>query len=332
MTPTRGTYVLAALLLFTITWVFAVTLIAQAAHVASMAALSAALAVILVGGVMTLRTSGPMPRARAVDVLTATIATLANLYLCRVLEVPPLVASALVITVIGVAMLPGGPLDARSGMAGYTGGFVGLLTPTVTLGWYWVVLAGAVAGVLWSLIAPSAFVGVGGRMGATAFMASVGVYQAADLLGDRGTAVLLPPPGGIAHWAVVPIGATSALVVWLLMNRLGWSLPMASGLSSLAVCGCLAMWGPPALGDLFAAVWFGGNAVGAVMAWRLPNAGWVAVAGFAYGVMMLRFQGPLQGHVGVIGSIALMAEFGTIAVRRALQALAPRLPGQPRVA
>ncbi len=332
MTPTRGTYVLGVLLLLTLTWLFAVSLIAQASRMLAAAGLSAGLAVILAGGVMTLRTSGPMPRVRVVDVVMSTIAAAATLYLCRVLELPPLVASALVITVIGVALLSGGPLDVRSGMAGYTGGFIGLITPNITLSWYWVMLAGPVAGVLWSLISPSAFVGVGGRMGATAFMASVGVYQVADLLGDRDIPSLLPPPGGLAHWAVVPIGATSALVVWLLMNRLGWSLPMASGLSSLLVCGGLALWGPPSVAVPFATVWFGGNAVGAVAAWRLPNAGWVAVAGLLYGVMILRFQGPLEGHVGAIGSFALMSEFGTIAVRRGLQALAPRLPGQPRVA
>ena len=173
--------------------------------------------------------------------------------------------------------------------------------------------------------------GLVGVIGATAFMASVGVYQAADLLGERDIPSLLPPPGGLANWAVVPIGATSALVVWLLMNRLGWSLPMASGLSSLRVCGGLALWGPPPVAASFATVWFGGNAVGAVAAWRLPNAGWVAVAGLLYGVMILRFQGPLQGHVGAIGSFALMGEFGTIALRRGLQALAQGLPGQPRV-
>lgn len=332
MTPTRGTYVLGVLLLVTLTWVFAVSLIAQASRLLAAVGLSAGLAVILAGGVMTLRTSGPMPRVRVVDVVMSTTAAGATLYLCRVLDVPPLVACALVITVIGVAMLSGGPLDVRSGMAAYTGGFIGIISPNITLSWFWVILAGPVAGVLWSLIAPSAFVGVGGRMGATAFMASAGVYQAADLLGDRDIPPLLPPPGGLANWAVVPIGATSALVVWLLMNRLGWSLPMASGLSSLLVCGGLALWGPSAVATPFATAWFGGNAVGAVAARRLPNAGWVAIAGLLFGAMTLRFQGPLQGHVGAIGSFALMGEFGAIALRRGLQAVAPRLPGQPRVA
>ncbi len=51
-----------------------------------------------------------------------------------------------------------------------------------------------------------------------------------------------------------------------------------------------------------------------------------------YGGLILRFAGPLEGHVGIIGVTGLMGVLGIIAVRRGLQALAARLPGQPRVA
>lgn len=332
MRPTPGTYALGFLLLVTLTSVFAISFFPAAGRAVSVVGLAAALAVILSGGAIALRTSGPMGRPRVRDAVVAALAALATLYLARVLGLTVLVAAALVATALGVAMLEDGPLDARAGTAGYTGGFVGLMSPNVTIGWYWVVLAGLVSGVLWSLIASSALVGAGGRMGTTAFMASASIYHVADLLGDRGNALLVPPVEGLAHWSVVPVGCTATLVAWLLMNRLGWSLPMASGLTSLAVCGGLAIWGPPTLKVVLAAAWYGGTAVGATAVARLPNAAWVAVAGLAYSALMLRFRGPLDGHVGVIGATGLMGVLGAIAIREVLQRAATRLPGQPRVA
>lgn len=331
MRPTAGTYLLGTLLLGTLAVVFVDSYLTEARATWARVGLVVALLVVIAGGVLALRTSKPLGRVRLVDVVASTAAGIATLLLSRELGVPPLVAAAAVATALGIAMLGDGPLDRISGAAGYSGGFVGLVAPSVTISVHWVVMAAALAGVLWGLIAASVLDGAGGRMGATAFMASVGVYQLAKFLGEDGV-VLVPPVDGFAHWAVVPIGCVAALVTWLLMYRLGWSLPMASGLSSLVVCGSLAMWGPPSIQVVLATAWYGGTAVGGTAASRLPNAGWVGLAGLAYGGLILRFAGPLEGHVGIIGVTGLMGVLGIIAVRRGLQALAARLPGQPRVA
>lgn len=332
MRPGTGTYVLGGLMLLTLAWVFAASFLSGPRQTIVHAALLAVLAMVLAGGMIVLRLSKRLPRGRLVDVVVGAVTAFATLYLSRVLEVPPLVAASMVAVAVGVAMLGDGPLDPRSGAAGYSGAFVGIMPPTVTIGWYWVVLAGAVAGLLWTFIGPSVLDGAGGRMGTVAFMASIPVYLAADILHDRGNAPLLPPISGLAHWAVVPTGCIAALVTWLLMYRLGWSLPMASGLTSLFVCGGLVLWGPPALQVAVGATWYGGTAVGGTAATRLPNAAWIGLTGLAYGGLMLRFSGPLQGHVGVIGATGLMAVLGIVAARRVLQRAARRLAGQPRVA
>ena len=330
--PTAGTWLLGGLMLGVLVLVFVETYLLQPRALYAWLGLLGAFVVVLAGGLIALRASGPPGRVRLVDVVTAAVASAATLLLVRGLDIPPLVAAAAVATVIGVAMLGDGPLDAIAGGAGYAGGFVGLVAPTVTIALFWVVIAGALAGVLWGLIATSAFAGCGGRMGTSALIASILVYQAARLVGEQGDAVLLPPVDGLAHWAVVPTGCVATLVTWLLMYRRGWSLPMASGLTSLVVCGGLAMWGPDSVQLVLATAWYGGTAVGRTGANRLPNAGWVALAGLAYGALMLRFEGPLQGHVGIIGATGLMGVLGVIAVRRALQVVAPFLPGKPRVA
>lgn len=274
-----------------------------------------------VGAVHALRTSLPLPRVRAVEVITAVIATVASLGLAREMGVPAMVAASLVGLCLGVAALPGGPLDALSSGAGYSGAVVGLLTPQVTLGWYWVVAAGAIAGVLWSLVGPAVLQGIGGRMGVVAFMGSSFVYWLADLLGDEHNAVLLPGVNGIAHWVVVPVGAVGALITWLLVNRLGWGFNVASALPSLLVCGVLAMAGPPEVQVVLATAFFGGTFVGGTTEGRLPSAALVGAAGLIYGAYMLHFEGPLQGHVGVIGAtgtIAVLVVLGSLVTWRAV--------------
>ena len=44
-------------------------------------------------------------------------------------------------------------------------------------------IAGAVAGLLWSVIGPCVLPGVGGRLGLVAFMASTGIYWLGSVLG-----------------------------------------------------------------------------------------------------------------------------------------------------
>lgn len=317
--PTRATYVLGIVVL---TWlgVMYTRSFIMGANPVPMAITVIVFAFTAVGAVYALRTSLPLPRARAVEVITAVVATVASLGLAREMGVPAMVAASLVGVCLGVAALPGGPLDAISSGAGYSGAVVGLLTPQVTLGWYWVVLAGAIAGVLWSLVGPAVLPGLGGRMGVVAFMGSSFVYWLADLLGDEHNAVLLPGVDGMAHWVVVPVGAVGALITWLLVNRLGWGFNIASALPSLLVCGVLAMAGPPEVQVVLATAFFGGTFVGGTTEARLPSAALMGAAGLIYGAYMLHFEGPLQGHVGVIGAtgtIAVLVVLGALVIWRA---------------
>ncbi len=322
-----GTLILGAIVLAVLTQLYIRSFIVGAGVLALALALVAAVPAVI-GGVHALRTSLPLPRPRALEVLTALIGTLGSLFLSRGLGVPPLVAAALVGIAFGVAALPGGPLDAIAAGAGYSGAFVGLLTPDVTLGWYWVALAGVLAGLLWTLIGPSVVQGVGGRMGVVALMGSGAVYWIAAFTGDEVPPVLLPGMDGIAHWSVVPIGAAGALVTWMLMNRLGWGFNMASGLPSLIVCGVIVMSGvDPA--SILATAFFGGTFVGGTTVVRLPTAAWLGLAGLLYGSFMLHFTGPLEGHVGVTGAAGTIAVLAIIGVEATCRRVA--LARQARV-
>ena len=255
-------------------------------------------------------------RPRLRDIVTGAGATAMAMLLTRDMEIPPLVTVSLVAIVLGVMTVPTGPLDARAEGAGYTGAFVGLLTPTLTIPVGWVILAGAVSGLLWSVIGPCVFPGVGGRLGLVAFMASSAVYGVATALGDDRMQVLLPQVGGLAHAAMVPIGAAGAIITWVLIQRCGWDFALASGLTSLLVCGVLHMSSMGALASVLGTAWFGGTMVGLSLPAPLPNAAWVIVAGLMYGAYMLHFEGPLEGHVGVIGATGVIAVFVAMGAMR----------------
>lgn len=319
MRPTAGTYALGALVLVSMAAMYVLSFVLGSEPLPLIAVLCISVFAV-VGTVVVLRTSLPVRRPRAVDAVAGFIGADAALFLAREMGIPQLVAGALVAVAFGVAALPGGPLDSLAAAAGYTGAFVGLITPSITLGWYWVVIAGTAAGVLWSVIGPSVLSGVGGRMGVVGFMASAGIYAFADLLGDEHNATLLPQVNGLAHAAVIPVGAAAAVITWTLVNRAGWGFNLASGLPALAVCGVIAMSGMGAVGAVLATAFFGGTFVGGASLARVSSAGWMMLTGAIYGAFMLHFEGPLQGHVGVVGVTGTIACLSVVGLQRVVAA------------
>ena len=262
--------------------------------------------VFLVAGIgITTVTSLPVGRLRAGDAALAVATAALTLLMARDMGMPVIVAASCSAIIIGVMALPGQVLDANAAGAGYTGAFVGMMSSDVMLGTAWVLGAALLAGVLWSLIGPAVWDGVGGRMGAVAYLSASGVYLVADLVGDVRDGGPVPALTGMAHVSVVPIGCAAALVTWVLIQRAGLPFVLASGLTSLAVCGVVALTVPH--GASLAAAWFGGTFVGGVGTGRLPNAGWVGLAGLVFGLLTLHFSGPLAGHVGVLGATATIA-------------------------
>lgn len=313
MSPSRWTYALGALALASLAGMY-VTSFVIGAEPFPLALVVLASTLAIIGAVVGLRTFAPVPRPRVRDAAAAAAAAAVALLFTRDMGMPALVSVSLVAVTIGMMAVPSGPFDRRSQGSAYVGAFVGLIAPSITLPSVWVVVSGAVGGLLWSMIATSAFEGLGGRLGLVALMASAAVYWLASALGYEGSPVLLPEVRGLAHMAMIPIGAAGAIVTWMLIHRRGWDFAMASGLTSLMVCGVIALSSMGALAPVLATAWFGGTMVGLSTPERLPNAAWVIVAGMIYGAYMLHFEGPLQGHVGVIGATGTIAVLVTVGV------------------
>lgn len=324
MTPSRWTWIVGTACLLSLAGMYAAAFVYGAEPLPLSLVIIAGLLAIT-GAWVGLRTSTPVHRPRVRDVFASAIATTLALLLTREMGVPPLIAVSLVAVTTGMMAAPRGPLDHLARGSAYVGAFVGLLAPSVTVPSSWVVLSGALGGLLWSVIGPDVYHGVGGRLGLVAFMASSAVYWVAAVLGYESDAVLLPEVDGMAHMAMLPIGAAGAIVTWVLIHRLGWDFTIASGLTSLLVCGAIDLSSMGDLTAVLATAWFGGTMVGLSLPQRLPNAAWVMAAGTIYGGYMLHFEGPLQGHVGVIGATATIAVFVTMGALRGLAAVSPRV-------
>jgi hypothetical protein len=260
----------------------------------------------LLGFVLSLITSRPARWPRAVDVLLAIAAAVFAQFLTRDMRIPVLVAMGITGCVLGVAALRGGPLDFMSSAAGYTGMFTGLLQPGPTLPWGWVVAAGALAGVLFSVIGPAVLPGVGARMGAVAFLAGSVVYVVAEWMGATAPPILPGDATGFMNGAMLPVGMAGALVTCVLTRRTTMPFVLASALPSLIVCGVMSIALPGSV-PVLGAAWVGGTLIASAAPARLPTAFWVGLTGIVYATLMMHFGGPLNGHVGVLGATATIA-------------------------
>ena len=326
------TYVLAAVMTVAATVVY-VTSFTLAPEIGLRVGVTVLGVLALAGIYLAVRSSRPAARPRVVDVASALASTLATFFMARDLGVQPVAAAALVLVTIGLAAQPLGAMDGRAARAAFAGAFVGLIGPSITVPWYWVALSGAIAGFLWSLIGPSIMPGFGGRIGLMAFLSSAIAYKTADLVDGAGNVALLPPTAGLPTWTVVPVGVASALVTWTLYYRTRLHYVACVGLPALVVAsGIAASPGLGSHGAVLATAWLGGAALAGTSLERLPNAAWIFLAALVYAGLMVRFTGPYQGHAGAIGVLALIGELAIFALRRALQRVAPWLPGKPRVA
>ena len=266
----------------------------------------------LLGFVLSLITSRPSRPPLLLHVVVGAAAAVFAQFLTREMRIPVLVALGITGCILGIAALPGGPLDFMASAAGYTGMFTGLVQPGPTLSWPWVVVAGLLAGMLFSVVGPAVLPGVGARMGAVAFLAGSIVYLLAEAAGNDAPPILPSAATGFGNWALLPIGMAGALVTWALTHRTAMPFVLASALPCLIVCGVVNLT-LPASAPVLCSAWAGGTLIASASPARLPTAFWIGLAGVVYGMLMLHFGGPLTGHVGVLGATATIACLGVAA-------------------
>ncbi|MFM7312056.1 MAG: hypothetical protein ACKO0M_02625 [Cyanobium sp.] len=190
----------------------------------------------------------------------------------------------------------------------YCGAFAGMTSELVLRHPGWVLLAGAVAGLLLTLLQHS-WRGIGGKLGSTAFLAVVGTGVIAAAFGALGAGAQLhrfttPEQGLLIGFALL-----SPLVTHILSYRCRLGAVLGSALPSLVV----ALLAPKPL----AAIWLGASFVGMTAPERLaghPIRSLLAM-GALFGLFTLGFEPRLAGIGGDLGATAAVSVFAVLGAR-----------------
>lgn len=272
----------------------------------------AVLGVLVLVGFLHHADHGSVGRVGISTAPTAALAAVAVLALSRGLSWPLVFSTAAVGCAGGLAELVSrhrAHAWTGLGAATYCGAFAGMTSERVLAHPGWVLLAGALAGVLLELLQTS-WAGIGGKLGSTAFLAVFGIVGLTFAMG-------MPGPGAPLHRFTAAEGVALVMVALVSSQLTHWlsyarslGVVLGSGLPSLAA-GLL-------LPAPLAAAWLGASFVGMTAPARLephPSLHLLAM-GLLFGLFSLGFEPSLAGIGGDLGAMAAMAVFAVLGLRR----------------
>ncbi|ELY92844.1 hypothetical protein C483_06842 [Natrialba hulunbeirensis JCM 10989] len=237
--------------------------------------------------------SGVFDRTDATNALAVTAGAIVTYGASVVADLGPVLASALVGLLAGLA-LPhvGAPI--------YCGSFVGMASPAVFPGLEYVAVAGVIAGL--AFVATTAtFGGVGGKLGTIALFGCVAAVALTGL--EYGS----PSAPAWEHLQfVVPVAVAGAVATVVLSLELELGPVVGSGLVGVVAGVGFPLALPGELGATLAAVAFCASFVGMSSAERLTM-GHVGVAGALCGLVYLAVTPALTGAGGKLGTIAFVS-------------------------
>lgn len=220
----------------------------------------------------------------------------------------------------------GALLERRSGAMSlaaplYCGAFAGMTSKLVLHHPGWLVLAGALAGAMLTLLSNS-WGGIGGKLGTTAFLSVFGICGLAWAFGALGAGVPLHAYSAAERLGVVIAAVASPLLTHWLSERCALGPIQGSALPSLLVGLLLPLLAAP-LGitpQPLAVVWLGSSFVGMTAHERLgrhPQAMLIAM-GLLFALFSLSFEPRLAGIGGDLGATAAVSVFTVLGARRLL--------------
>ena len=190
----------------------------------------------------------------------------------------------------------------------YCGAFAGMTSHLVLGHPAWVVLAGALAGLVLSLLGNS-WRGIGGKLGATAFLGVVTTCLLASTFGALGS-------GGNLHIfttqeRVLLMGF--ALLSPLFTHVLGYRWNLGVVLGSALPSAVIGLFAPLPL----AAAWLGASFVGMTAPHRLDKHPYLNLLamGFLFGLFTLGFEPRLAGIGGDLGATAAVSVFAVLGTK-----------------
>ncbi len=192
----------------------------------------------------------------------------------------------------------------------YVGAFVGITSQQVFHNIWWVLGAGLLAGTWWS-VSRDAWVGVGGKMGTMALMATISVSLVARTLHQRGPAV----PALDAHGVVLlayGVGLAAAPLTYYLSHPRRWGAVLGSAVPSAAFALTMTLTSPSwhIHADALSYLWYGSSFVGMTTPARVARpAISIPLAGALFTWLAVRFGPDFTGLGGTAGLTALISVF-----------------------
>jgi hypothetical protein len=273
---------------------------------------------------------GPAGKIQPLLVIEAALAAFVVLGLSRGGGLSVVLAVGLVGTAGGLMEAAVRPRHRYQGMAAtlYCGAFAGMTSELVLHHPAWVLLSGALGGLLLSVLANS-WQGIGGKLGTIAFLAGLSTLAVATVSGANGPGAPLHTFTEAERGLVLILSLLSPLLTYALSHSLGFGVVLGSALPSLLVA--IALSGLPASLGLasapLAAAWLGASFVGMTAPERLgPHPLPLLLAmGLLFALLDLVFEPRLAGLGGDLGATAAVSVFAVLGARALLRGLGSRL-------
>lgn len=274
------------------------------------------LGLLVIAGLIAIADSAPIRSIHFTSIALTLTGTLLVGFGVRVLNLSSSFSAACVGVLAGFLPLVIRRLNPADALPLYVGAFAGMTSPVVLLGTGWLVLAGLVTGLLWS-VARDAWDGIGGKAGTIAF-AGVGITTLlAFVTGASDGAAPLTPYAPLAQIAILGVSLASALATHAIAYRLRLGAVLGSALPLLVVV-VLTLGISQAVefpNDALIAAWFGAGFVGMTAPHRLRGWWMLPAMALTFGVLLIAFTAHLSGLGGDLGATASAAVIAVIGAR-----------------
>ncbi len=200
----------------------------------------------------------------------------------------------------------------------YCGAFVGMTSPHVLPGTSWVILAGTIAGILYSL-ARHFWVGIGGKLGTIAFAGTALTVMVARLTGWNHADAAASPIHGLWLWAVAGVAIVAAIVTFWLSEPCKFGAVCASAIPSAILALGVHLLSPAWQVKMLplAAAWFGASFAGMTSMERLAGRYWMLpLLGLIFGVLFAGAGPRVHGFGGLLGITALVSVMAALGLAR----------------
>jgi hypothetical protein len=200
----------------------------------------------------------------------------------------------------------------------YCGAFAGMTSSYVLPSISWIVLAGIMAGIIYSL-ATHFWVGIGGKLGAIAFAGTALTVMSARLMGWNPAHPAASPIDGLWLLAVFGVAIVAAPVTFWLSEPCKFGAVCASAVPSALLALSINLLSPEWQAKMLplAAAWFGASFAGMTSMERLAGRYWMLpLLGLIFGFLCAGWGPRALGFGGLLGMTALVSVLAGLGLAR----------------